>query len=138
MAALSQAKQQAAVEAAKANMTGEKPSFILFMIVGMIALLKDLLDLVFIGSLPGIGTVITMCFTFLIWVLLAVFDRSGGRYNMKIMRGVVLMFVAIVEGLGFGLNFLPIQTITIVLLYLAARKAYKKAKKEADSSFAYA
>ncbi len=119
---------------AKTNFTGEKPSFILYSGVLVIALLKDLLDLAFIGSLPGIGTVITMCFTILIWLLLTAFDRSGGQQNIKMTRSIILIAIAIVEGIGFGLNFLPIQTLTIVLLYQMARRAWKKAQEEKNKN----
>lgn len=138
---LSQFRKHARASVPEGNFTGEKPSFILYSFVLMIALLKDLLDLVLLGSLPGIGTVVTMCFTFFIWLLLFVFDRSGGRHNSKMFRGVTLLLVGLVEGLGFGLNFIPIETLTVILLYQMARKAYKKQKKEAErnqSSSAYA
>jgi hypothetical protein len=112
--------------------TGEKPSMLLYLGISMIALFKDLLDLVGVGSLPAIGTVITICITFLIWILFLVFDKSGGgsKTNRAIVRGLILIFVGLVEGLFFGLNLLPIETATIVVLYFLARHAYKKAKKE--------
>jgi len=118
----------------KARFTGEKPSLFLYGGVGMIALLKDLLDLIGIGSLPGIGTIITICFTFLIWILLAVFVSSsrGTRSNMMITRGLVVIFLGMVEALGFGLNFLPIETAMVFVMYQLARKAWKEAKKEAE------
>lgn len=106
--------------------TGEKPSFVLYTFLFILALLKDLLDLAGVGSLPGIGTVVTLCFTFLIWTLLTVFDRSGGKQNIKMTRGLILVAVGLVEGIGFGLNFLPIQTLTIVALYQLARRAQRK------------
>lgn len=120
------------LNAKKMKFTGEKPSMILYLGISMIALFKDLLDLVGIGSLPAIGTVITFCLTFLIWMLFLVFDKSGGgsKANRVIVRGLILIFVGLVEGFFFGLNLLPIETATIVVLYFMARHAYKKAKKE--------
>ncbi|NCQ05959.1 MAG: hypothetical protein GW815_00090 [Candidatus Moranbacteria bacterium] len=112
--------------------TGEKPSLFLYGGVGIIALFKDLLDLVFIGSLPGIGTIITICLSFLIWILLTMFDRSGGAQNMQITRGLIVIFFGLVEAIGFGLNFLPIETAMVFVLYVLAKKAWKKAKEEAE------
>lgn len=118
--------------------TGEKPSLLLYGGVGLIALFKDLLDLAFIGSLPGIGTIITLCLSFLIWMLLTVFDRSskGTKGNMQIARGLVVIFFGLVEAIGFGLNFLPIQTAMVFVLYVLARRAWKKAQKEHEKKSA--
>ena len=112
--------------------TGKKPSVLLYGGVGMIALLKDLLDLVGIGSLPGIGTIVTACFSFLMWMLLTLFDRSGGKHNKKMIQGAVILFFGLVEAVGFGLNFLPIQTLTVVILYHLARKNWKKERAGAE------
>ena len=120
--------------AAHAKFTGEKPSVVLYFGVSLIALFKDLLDFVGIGSLPAIGTVITICLTFLIWILLAVFDNSSKntRYNIKLIRGLVVIAFGLVEAIGFGLNFLPIETVMVFVLYQLAKRAWKKARKEAD------
>lgn len=124
------ARALAAHGANKLRFTGRKPSATLYGGVAAIALLKDMLDLAMIGSLPGIGTIVTICFTFLIWILLAVFDRSGGSKNLQITRGLVLAGVAAVEGLGFGLNFLPIQTFTVIFLYYKAQQAYRESMRK--------
>ncbi len=102
----------------------------------MIALLKDLLDFAFIGSLPGIGTVVTICFGFLIWILLTIFDRSSQHtgMNIRLIRGLVTIFFTLIEAVGFGLNFLPIMTLTVIILYQLARRAYRKAKEEAEKN----
>lgn len=120
--------------AANAKFTGEKPSMMLYLGVSMIALLKDLLDFVGVGSIPGIGTIVTACFTFLIWVLLFVFDNSlkGTRKNMTLIRGLVVIAFGAIEAFGFGLNFLPIETVMVIVLYQLAKRAWKKAKKEAE------
>lgn len=116
-----------------AQFTGEKPSAFLYLGVSMIALLKDLLDLVGVGSLPGIGTVVTGTFTFLIWILLAMFDRSSQntKSNMSLIRGLVVLAFGLVEAVGFGLNFLPIETLMVIVLYQLARRAYRQAKTAA-------
>ncbi len=119
-------------ESGEGNFTGEKPSKLLYMGVAMIALFKDTLDLA-IGPLLGIVTVIGLCTSFLIWILLLVFDRSGGRHNMKLARSVLQLVVAIIESLGIGLNYLPWQTATVVILYVMAKKAWRKQAKEASA-----
>jgi hypothetical protein len=120
-------------QAGKAQFTGEKPSAMLYLGLGAIAFLKDLLDFVGIGSLPAIGTVVTACFAFLIWILMTLFDRSGGKQSNKMARGLVLMFFSLVEAVGFGLNFLPLETLTVSILYMMARSAWKKEQKRLEA-----
>lgn len=124
--------------AKQAKFTGEKPPAFLYFGVSMIALLKDLLDFVGLGSLPGIGFVVTFCLTFLIWILLTLFDTSSSswktRSNIRLARGLTVIFFGLIEAVGFGLNFLPIETVMVIVLYHLAKKAYKKAKKEADQN----
>ena len=112
-----------------ASFTAVKPSFMLYLGLALVALLKDLLDLVGVGSLPGIGTVITLCFSFLIWILMTMFDKSGGKQNNQIARSLVLLFLSLLEAIGFGLNFLPIETLTVIALYVMAKSAAKKEQK---------
>lgn len=109
-----------------------KPSAMLYLGLAMIALLKDLLDLALVGSLPGLGTVVTALFGFVMWMLMTLFDRSGGKSNNKIARSLVLLFASLVEALGFGLNFLPIQTLIVAVLYMMARSAWKRGAAQAE------
>ncbi len=102
---LSSALKQAQTSARGGKFTGVKPSLLFYLGLFFIALLKDLLDFVGIGSLPGLGTVVTICFSFLIWMLMTLFDRSGGKSNKKMARGLVLIFFSLVEAIFFGLNF---------------------------------
>lgn len=115
-----------ATSGGKPGAVAPRPSALLYGGLAMIALLKDLLDLALVGSLPGIGTVVTACFGFLIWMLMTLFDRSGGKSNNKTARSLVLLFASLVEAIGFGLNFLPIETLTVLALYMMARTAWKK------------
>lgn len=121
--------QKMRTQAASASFSGVQPSKMLYLGLGCIALLKDLLDLVGLGSLPGIGTIVTICFSFFIWMLMTLFDRSGGKSNKKMARGQVLVGFSLVEAFGFGLNFLPIETLTVVALYIMAQRAAKKEEK---------
>ncbi len=125
----SQAYRGIKAQAAQAKFSGAKPSMFLYLGVGMLALLKDLLDFVGIGSFPGIGTVVTLCVTFLIWMLLTLFDRSGAKSNKQLARGIVIILIGLIEAIGFGLNFLPIETFMVVALYIMAKSAWRKEEK---------
>ncbi|MDP2837686.1 MAG: hypothetical protein Q8O53_00205 [Candidatus Moranbacteria bacterium] len=119
-------------QAKKVKSSGEKPSKVLYLGLGFIALFKDLLDFTGVGSLPGIGTVVTLCVSFLIWILLTIFDRSGVKTNTKITRSLLILILGLVEAIGFGLNFLLIETFTVILLYVMAQKAWKKEEKKSQ------
>lgn len=101
----------------------EKATLFSYSPVFLLALLKDLLDLVGIGSLPGIGTIITFCISILIFLLFFLIKSNSklvdSRFIMK--RGVVLLLGSMVEGFAFGLNFLPIETITIFVIFMMDR-----------------
>lgn len=91
----------------------------------MIALFKDMLDLV-IGPLLGLVTVIALCCSILIGLLLFTFDRSGGGANKKMAQGLVLVLVTLVEGVGIGLDYLPLETASVILMYFMALAAWRK------------
>lgn len=84
------------------------------------ALLKDLLDLGMIGSLPGIGTIITLCFSILIFLLIHLSRTEsrlmGSRFILR--AGLTMIFGTVVEGFAFGLNFVPIETMCVFLIYI--------------------
>lgn len=129
--ALGKARRAIRKTVPKMKFTGEKPSLFLYIGVTFIALFKDLLDFVGVGSLPAIGTVITICFNILIFLLLTVFDNSGGgsRTNRIEMRGLVIFLVMLVE-MFFGLNFVPWETLIMIGLYFFARHAWQKEEKK--------
>ncbi len=79
------------------------------------ALLKDLLDLTGIGSFPGIGTIVTFCFSILIFFLALLNGSFRGR--LKYRKALVLIIGTLVEAVGFGLNFLPLETLTVLAMY---------------------
>jgi Zn-dependent membrane protease YugP len=85
------------------------------------ALLKDLLDFTLIGSLPGIGTIITICFSLLILFFLVLAGASRKSYNLT-KKGLLLLLGTGAEGLLFGLNFLPIETLTVYAIYRMDKK----------------
>lgn len=83
----------------------------LFFVAGF----KDIMDLVGIGSLPGIGTIVTICCSILIFFLMILTGKF--RAQKAYRRALVLMFGTMVEAFGFGLNFMPIETFTIAAMY---------------------
>ncbi len=86
----------------------------------VIAGLKDLLDFAVIGSFPGIGMIVTGCFGALIVLLLAVTPgaTSRNRASFMVAAGLTMMGGSIVEGVAFGLNFMPLMTIAVVSIYI--------------------
>lgn len=97
----------------------DKPSLFAYSAPFAVAGFKDLIDLVGIGSLPFIGTAITILCAILIFMLLLLIKKNSSLFNAKIVisRIVVLVCGTAIEGFMFGLNFLPIQTITMYIIY---------------------
>ncbi len=83
------------------------------------AILKDVLDIPGIASLPGVGTVIGIACSFAIFMIL-----FFGRVNKKLVDSRFLLRMAIsmicttlIEFLP-GINFLPVQTFTVLAIYV--------------------
>ncbi len=94
-------------------------------------ILKDLLDFVGIGSLPAIGTVISICISIFIGFMMLLAGSSGKR---KIVKGVMKRYLTLIGGtiaeLLFGLNFLPIETIMVIAIYIMVLAERKQAEAE--------
>lgn len=95
----------------------------------ILALLKDLLDLVLVGSLPAIGTVITFCISMAIGFVL-LFDGVSSSQR-KVARKLAKKFLILiagtmVEGIFFGLNFLPFEALTVGIIYWISLVERKK------------
>ncbi len=90
----------------------------------IIAGFKDLLDLVLVGSLPGVGTVLTFCLYLLIFMLFVLSEHATARPKLAflIQAGGMLFFGTAVEGLAVGLNFLPIGLGLILGIYLREKR----------------
>lgn len=86
----------------------------------IIAGFKDLLDLVLVGSLPGVGTVLTFCLYMLIFLLLIMSKHVTARSKPVFLAqaGMTLFFGTAVEGFMVGLNFLPIGLGLIFGMYI--------------------
>lgn len=94
-------------------------NFFLYLPALAVAMFKDLLDFVFIGSLPVIGTVITASLSFLIFALLFL----TGSKNQTSRRVIVLGLTTLVEGILFGLNFFPLETAAVLVIYYLDRNS---------------
>jgi len=112
----------------------------------MIALLKDISDFVGIGSIPVIGTAITLITSITLIVAMLICGTSAGsvRKKKKQAKNIALkagqkwgtLAAGTMFELIFGLNFLPIETITAFLIYvfiLKERKEADKAEREDES-----
>jgi Flp pilus assembly protein TadB len=124
-----EAKARAEEEMSTVSLSAYAPALI-------IAGFKDLLDLVGVGSLPAIGTLVT----FLVGILI-LFTLYLGKNVSSRPKGVFLIQTAplffggvLVEGLLFGLNFLPFTVALVVAIYrrelfLATEKSVGVVKK---------
>jgi len=112
-----------------------------YFFAGMFALLKDLLDLVGLGSLPVIGTVITVLVSggiaFFIFLTGAsernqkTAKKLAGRWKKKMLQKIVILVAGtIIEGFLFGLNFLPIETLTVIFIYSLTIRERRKMNAE--------
>ena len=107
------------------------------------ALLKDISDYVGIGSLPAIGTVITICCSIFIGFMMLLGGSTGKRRTaQKVMRKFLVLSGGTLIELLFGINFLPIETLTILVIYfmfLAERKqAAEEEKRMRNAQSVYA
>jgi hypothetical protein len=90
------------------------------------AVIKDILDFIGVGSLPAIGTVITICISIFIGFMMLL---AGARGKNGIAKGMMKRLMVLGGGtmaeMLFGLNFFPIETAVVILIYfmvLAERK----------------
>ena len=102
-----------------------------------LAILKDILDFVGIGSLPAIGTVITFCVSFLIGLIMFIVGAGGAK---KAIRGMMKRFGVLAGGTGvemfFGINFLPVETaLTVAVFYMTLRDRALSAQEESSKPF---
>ncbi|EKE25140.1 MAG: hypothetical protein ACD_5C00274G0001 [uncultured bacterium] len=104
------------------------------------AILKDGSDLVLIGSLPGIGTVISICASIFIFMMMLLVGAGEKRkMAMGILKKGMIIFAGTLLEFIPGLNFVPIETLTIFVVYcmtLSERKHsqndLKVSKNESD------
>ncbi len=95
----------------------------LYAIALALAILKDLVDLVGIGSLPLIGTVITILISLSLGSIMLL---VGGYSKKKMARSIAKRYGTLFGGTMieflFGVNVLPIETLTIIIVYVLTLK----------------
>ena len=104
----------------------DKPRFISYVPALMAALLKDTLDLA-IGWIPGVGFVLAVCFGALIFALLTLVKTNKQLVDSKFLvkRLLIILLAMLVESFPI-FDFLPIETLTIVVIYLIDKHASAK------------
>ncbi len=128
-------KEKAKFIAGRASLMNQFNPFIdwLYGIALSAALLKDILDLVAIGSLPGIGTVITLMATITIWAVMII---TGSAFKAIKKRRLAQRYGVLATGtfveIVFGLNFIPIETAMVIYIFVSALKDRRDAKEKAD------
>jgi hypothetical protein len=95
-----------------------------------LAILKDILDLVGIGSLPAIGTAVTLMISFCIGFVMLI---TGSRKMTKAARGIIKRLGVLIGGtvieMLFGINFLPVETLVVIIVfYMTLRERALNAK----------
>jgi len=107
------------------------------------AVLKDIFDLI---EVTGIGYALVIVFTFLCSIFIAMMMLLGGgsgtRRQQKIIRSWLILLSGTTAELIFGIDLLPIETLTVLIVYflmLVDRKAAAEEKAlERHSQEAYA
>ncbi|NTU67233.1 MAG: hypothetical protein HGB08_04935 [Candidatus Moranbacteria bacterium] len=158
---MSETEKSSRLEAARAGshirstsntLKNAKPSFkllfylqvldLFFLVAFAAALLKDLLDLIGIGSLPAIGTVVTLMASTSIFAALFI---TGSTSKRKTLKGIwksawkkygVVGATTIVEML-FGLNFIPFETFAVIIAFyltLVERKNTAESQSESQTT----
>ncbi|MFA7319281.1 MAG: hypothetical protein WC022_01655 [Parcubacteria group bacterium] len=102
------------------------------------AILKDIFDLM---EVTGIGYALVIVFTFLCSIFIAMMMLLGGgsstRHQQKIIRSWLILLSGTTMELIFGIDLLPIETLTVLIIYfllLVDRKAAAEEKASARHS----
>ncbi len=105
----------------------------------IVGIMKDLLDFVGIGSLPAIGTVITICASIFIGLMMLL---AGGGEKRKLVKGIFKRYFVLIGGTFaeflFGLNFFPIESAMIIVIYIMVLIERKQAGEERKKAGAVA
>lgn len=97
------------------------------------AILKDISDTVFVGSLPGLGTVISiLCSIFIFMMMLLVGAGEKRKMAMGIIKKGLVIFAGTLLEFIPGLNFVPIETVVAGMVYFMALSERKHSKDNQD------
>ena len=108
------------------------------------AIFKDIMDFM---EATGFGYAIVLVLTFMcsIWIAMMMLLASGGkgRQDQKIIRSWLILLSGTTAELIFGIDVLPIETLTVLIIFalalLAKQQAAKAEKaKKSSSQEAYA
>ncbi|MBU2028417.1 hypothetical protein KJ761_00820 [Patescibacteria group bacterium] len=99
------------------------------------ALFKDISDFVGLGSLPVIGTLVTFAVSFIIGMIMFITGSRGKMGNAKrIVKSLAKRYGTLVAGTGvemfFGLNFFPIETAMVAVVFYLTLQERMLADKE--------
>lgn len=110
---------QEEAERQTAEQEAEKPTLMPYMPAFSVGALKDTLDLLAIGSVPVLGTFITLICSILIFFLTIFAKKNGSIEDMGfIIRRLLIVLVGfLVEGFVFGVNFFPFEIATVAVIY---------------------
>lgn len=95
----------------------------------VVACFKDLMDFTIFLALPGIGTVLGACCTFLIFLLLFFPKRRyklAGNMRLAIIDAFILLGLVPLEGIMFPFNLLPFTIAAVGMIYTIDRKFVAK------------
>ncbi|HCP08576.1 MAG TPA: hypothetical protein DIT25_02135 [Candidatus Moranbacteria bacterium] len=94
-----------------------------------LALMKDILDFVGFGSLPLLGTAVTLVVSFSIFFIMLI---TGSFSQAKWAKRVGVLTAGTLAESLFGINFLPVETIIVVIVFRMTLQA--RQKKAAESA----
>jgi len=107
----------------------------MFGIALCLALFKDISDFVGLGSLPVIGTLITGGVSFIIGGIMFLTGSTGKVANAKrIAKSLIKKWGTLIAGTAiemlFGLNFFPIETLVVAVVFYLTLQERMLADKE--------
>lgn len=99
------------------------------------AILKDIFDLM---EVTGIGYALVIVFTFLCSIFIAMMMLLGGgsgtQHQQKIIRSWLILLSGTTTELIFGIDLLPIETLTVCIIYFLMLVDRKEAAEEKASA----
>ena len=102
------------------------------------AILKDLLDIV---EATGIGYILVVVTTFCTGIFIAMMmllgsfsNNSGGKKQQKIIRSWLVLFGGTIIELIPGIDFVPIETLTVIIIYVLLLSSRKQNKEEYEKN----
>jgi hypothetical protein len=111
-----------------------------------LAILKDISDFIGLGSLPVIGTLITFFVsTMIFFCTLITGSQAESEFVRRWMRKLITIGVGTLIEFVFGIDFLPIETLIVVAVYLlilheryedSQEKKAESIQKEMQESYA--